>query len=1271
MADSTTVEKRTRSHLTLPDSTLQLDRSPLKEARSALRNRIELTTHAEDGDSDDDPILLSPNKTTSNLQKRALESPQTSYPKFNSRYKRFKSSEPEAFALFNPTNIKPSHSRHLSEGTAVKKTGSAKRSAPPSIVKKPSSSSSQKTPALANRKPRAKSVPVFLSLSSIPSIDFRNPPASPTRARSRSPDKREPKLDITFLNIKSALDPIVDETELSMDVDTPTPSPQRHQKPGSVQRSLLPSVSDATPKPPHHSTLSLVAPTPTAVADHALGPQNEPSTPSQTSFLEPLSPLTPLVETPAPTEKHAPSDQYLVEDSRGSALKVQAHLLNTSTPDTPTPTDCAIGACLDTDTHTIGTNSSRIQRPSRVPLPKKPKANSTVDGGIFTVPPPMTASTSQSADVGNKRNDPSRNAFKVLMGNRQRMTEKDKELQNKNKKTSSKSAGKARDVEDSRSKETKEAKKTVTIKSKMKARTKPQEPRAIPTFADDEEEEDQEMDKPDVQPDPYQIPDEYTKPDAASSTFVHEPGGTVIPSSPPTSLFSDDQVGADSKIESPMAERESPVNYRASSLFSLNDEKSIEVPVNPEDSHNGFDSGTELFSPLSEVAISDDIISDTTANNLAEPVAEVMAVTAESKASALPPDPVVAEQSTFSGSKGKGKRGPRKKAVLGSTHRPTRVTRSTSSRQQEIEASALPSLDSGTRATPSSSVAHNTVPAATPPSIRSRRKKVDPTDPPLSSEVFKPASHRVGDPITILETVNRPDSALSSELSSLSDSEDETTEESEVLQFSTSSNSVMSQLPVKSKLAPSPSLPQASVARAALPKTPTKSRSASPSKLPRSSSMFASRVNDNQDLRPELAVAGSSYVDLESLLHKLREAPPSRPNTSMGFNRDKLVDDSDVQMQSKDDASVDRSKIGIGRPSSSRPSSKSSLPVFKRPAPVSKDSRGVFIQSGKGALANRKQGAIMRGVPSIYERVAGGVRGQKASQKTALPTVIGSPVKGGGLTTTEGDVIMEDAEAGPSDAQDDLTLADITMPGADMEAESSSSKGKRKEREEKSRRASMALHALSQSLNDISTAREAEAMQPPTPRRRAGLRSSSSTYPSSSVGKNPTDNKKEPEPPRLSVLSDCKVFVDYRSEDPLITETWVQMLKDLGARIMTRLGPTCTHILWKDGLPSTINRYRLLNDPKPFVVGNNWVVSCAQESKHVDETEFLVELKDYTFAAAGHKRRKSMIPKFVANYDDTERTAAQDADVSMDSNTSLSSDLTPLERARMRQSMRT
>ncbi|THU85037.1 hypothetical protein K435DRAFT_686417 [Dendrothele bispora CBS 962.96] len=206
---------------------------------------------------------------------------------------------------------------------------------------------------------------------------------------------------------------------------------------------------------------------------------------------------------------------------------------------------------------------------------------------------------------------------------------------------------------------------------------------------------------------------------------------------------------------------------------------------------------------------------------------------------------------------------------------------------------------------------------------------------------------------------------------------------------------------------------------------------------------------------------------------------------------------------------------------------------------------------------------------------------------------------------------------------------------------------------------------------------------PPTPPRREGLRnlrSSSSTYPSSSAGgsssssvangnTNHSNSEQKEEKRKYGVLDKCKVFVDIRGEGGEdVASLFSESLEILGARIMTRVGSTCTHIVFKDGLPSTVNRYRLLNDPKPKVVGLTWVVECIEKMQHVDEEKFLIDLEEFKFATA-HKRRKSMIPKMIPSFDSSEGGQEGDGDVSMESNSSMLDDLPPLERARLRQSM--
>ena len=77
----------------------------------------------------------------------------------------------------------------------------------------------------------------------------------------------------------------------------------------------------------------------------------------------------------------------------------------------------------------------------------------------------------------------------------------------------------------------------------------------------------------------------------------------------------------------------------------------------------------------------------------------------------------------------------------------------------------------------------------------------------------------------------------------------------------------------------------------------------------------------------------------------------------------------------------------------------------------------------------------------------------------------------------------------------------------------------------------------------------------------------------------------------------------------------------------TRVGSRCTHVVYKNGLMSTLTRwryvstyvsgavdrdsseeFRLLKEPKPLVVGIAWVVECAEQRTRVDEAKFVVNL---------------------------------------------------------------
>ncbi|KAH7102206.1 hypothetical protein BKA62DRAFT_617813 [Auriculariales sp. MPI-PUGE-AT-0066] len=113
----------------------------------------------------------------------------------------------------------------------------------------------------------------------------------------------------------------------------------------------------------------------------------------------------------------------------------------------------------------------------------------------------------------------------------------------------------------------------------------------------------------------------------------------------------------------------------------------------------------------------------------------------------------------------------------------------------------------------------------------------------------------------------------------------------------------------------------------------------------------------------------------------------------------------------------------------------------------------------------------------------------------------------------------------------------------------------------------------------------------------------------------PTSSSSKPKPPKdtaptLDVLKHCTVFVDVRTAegDDDAADLFVEMLRGLGARILTRMSTRLTHIIFKSGLPSTVAKYRMLREPRPAVVGIGWVVECAEKRERVDESRFAVDL---------------------------------------------------------------
>ncbi|KAJ7818918.1 hypothetical protein B0H14DRAFT_2837998 [Mycena olivaceomarginata] len=111
----------------------------------------------------------------------------------------------------------------------------------------------------------------------------------------------------------------------------------------------------------------------------------------------------------------------------------------------------------------------------------------------------------------------------------------------------------------------------------------------------------------------------------------------------------------------------------------------------------------------------------------------------------------------------------------------------------------------------------------------------------------------------------------------------------------------------------------------------------------------------------------------------------------------------------------------------------------------------------------------------------------------------------------------------------------------------------------------------------------------------------------------------------LSILTGCTVYVDIVSESGDSAKLLIMdMLKQLGARVLGSVGQTLTHIVYKNGRPGTVAHYQALPEPKPAVVGMEWVVRSAETGAHAVETPYLIHIDDMTNTAVKPSRRMRM-----------------------------------------------
>jgi hypothetical protein len=298
------------------------------------------------------------------------------------------------------------------------------------------------------------------------------------------------------------------------------------------------------------------------------------------------------------------------------------------------------------------------------------------------------------------------------------------------------------------------------------------------------------------------------------------------------------------------------------------------------------------------------------------------------------------------------------------------------------------------------------------------------------------------------------------------------------------------------------------------------------------------------------------------------------------------------------------------------PSRFAAPPRFSSVGPPSTPANGIAKRQTAffGGLASGSSGAPGRTGGGFF--MNGGAANRfgrtKVSRDPGLETVEGSPVKGGEDALRQGpSSALDDDDTSarlPSISSEDIFGAPISkIQQSPSSATTSQDKGKGREmgspasapggdmlppsmpriKPDSGRRISMASHLLSQSkITANATPPSPNPSTVAAPRSgplptRTGLRSSThpvapNSAPGRANGDSHTGHRGGKESRKVAkVLKDCTIFVDVRTDDgDDAGNLFVDMLRNLGARILGRPGQTCTHIVFKNGLASTLSRYR-------------------------------------------------------------------------------------------------
>ncbi|KAK2463162.1 hypothetical protein APHAL10511_004817 [Amanita phalloides] len=1049
---------------------------------------------------------------------------------------------------------------------------------------------------------RAQSVPMFPTSFSLPFIDLKNPPPSPRRARSCSPGKEEPKLDVVF---GSRLD-------IPMDVEEDMPSP-------TTQSSATPQTTDISGE-----TTSRPSPNPAQSTSRPIVNQDALFTPTiaRPNRLLSLSPLTPLPETPYPFEIKGTGEHPSARSRNFQEYEKDVTIAN--------------------ETSQFPSTSGRQLHLSHA-LTFNPLSHPK--GSTFMGSRPVHSKRALTVPGRKSSNSSNPDAFSILMQASQKRTNLSSDLSfDKGKQRADiEPPASASSTEDyfkaaNGTRITKKHDDLGILSNKLKSRMRPRE-------------------KPKIEPVLTLPIPSVTDPGDHDSEQLEASNGITLTGEPLDSTPSTEQrpqiatepssvpdaQGADItglSVTAIIQPSESPAKDLHHNITNPLLTAESGTPPTIQDAALPESAPTTLQQEQNPPTIkSPDMVCDQPAEN-SSPCARPPAQALETIVSPiLSPD--ITEESD--------------KAPMAQKTIPIRrTTRSITSKLKTKEQTVAPSdLRSNVAGTPRKTRLRSasTSSPAGKSGVNGRARKV-------TSTVGTSLPSKAADSNSIVTSLN-------------------------YAKPTTSSNAKVTKSPTRSLRS-------------------TAKSSMIPSINTRSSSPFSRLFPATNS-----STALSSLSTLSTALERLRKPPPSRPNTSTGFYSmsddaaisSAVITDNTSNTESHEPSTSTKTRRrsnSFTLPSSTysasatKPQSAAQQPIsrFLASKPDSTSTASINLSE----LGNKPPprpgifGVGIRGVFGLGMRN----RAPKVSRKTSLPMVVGSPVKGSEPADVPDDGNIDKGGNGADESLEIVmdTTPDISGLGendylAPIAGYSPKEAGKKESKGDSWKMSSGPSLALSASLGSLHPKR---SMGPPPIHRQGRITRSisgshASVHQTSSPegqGAETTSSAKKPElGSPLKFLKDCVVYVDVRTDDgDDAGSLFVEMLEGAGAKVLTRVGQTCTHIIFKNGLLSTMGRYRLLRDPKPLVVGIAWVVECAEQKKHIDESKFLVDLSDINIVGV-NKRRKSLLPKLVAHElddhitQDSNHAPEENGEPSIDgSNSSLIlDDLPPLERARRRKSL--